>query len=102
MILGRMSKAFSKKEKHNQKGMVVLFFSVCQFPVTKVGLPTAAIGQNWHHIRHHSGCNDEKLNRDLLHGITSSRMDLSGHSKETNLCEEQDEGQEAIRFLIIC
>jgi len=40
------------------------------------GLPTAAFCQNWQHIGHHCGCDDEQLDRDLLHDITSFRIDF--------------------------
>jgi len=38
-------------------------------------LPTTVTSQYWEHIGHHCHCNDEQLDCDLLHGITSFLMD---------------------------
>ncbi len=39
-------------------------------------LPTTVFSQNWEHIGHHCNSNNKKLDRDLLHDITSFKIDL--------------------------
>jgi hypothetical protein len=56
------------------------------------GLPTTRISKNWTHIDHDCSCNDEQLDDDLLHLITSLDNKFLGREggKLTNKEWEQD------------
>jgi len=58
------------KKKHNHLGHAF-------FKEFRMGwkLTSTTIGQNGQHIGHHCDCNDQQLDSDLLHGITSFQMD---------------------------